>query len=98
MTNTKRLGRYYKILSNNSNDDKSSSQSHFSELASLYRDNSRKQSFDWSKPLFGNKGASLQKVLASANKVIEKSSKTNLTQFCHSALVDMKSMGIYGTI
>lgn len=50
-------------------------QSPFSELASLYRDNSRKHSFDWSKPLFGNRVASLQKVLATANKAIEKSTK-----------------------
>jgi len=71
----KRLGRYHNVTSKNSNDDKSSSQSHFSELASLYRDNSKKQSFDWSKPLFGNKHTSLQRVLANANKTIEKSTK-----------------------
>lgn len=75
MTHTKRLGRYQNVPSNNSNDDRSSSQSHFSELASLYKDSSKKQSFDWSKPLFGNKHTSLQKVLANANKEIEKSSK-----------------------
>ena len=63
------------MLSNNSNDDKSSSQSHFSELAFLYKDNSKKQSFDLRKPLFGNRRASFQKVLANANKAIEKSTK-----------------------
>lgn len=75
MTNTKRLGRYYDVPRNNRNNDKSSSQSHFSELASLCRDYSKKQSFDWSTPLFGNRRTSLQKVLTNANKAIEKSTK-----------------------
>ena len=63
------------MLSNNSNDDKSSSQSHFSELTFLYKDNSKKHSFDLRKPLFGNRPASFQKVLANATKAIEKSTK-----------------------
>ena len=75
MTNTKRLGRYQNVPRNNSNDDKSSSQSHFSKLASLYKDNRKKQSFDWSKRLFGKKQTSLQKVLENANKTIEKLTK-----------------------
>jgi hypothetical protein len=75
LTCVKRLGRYHNIPSNNSNNDEFSSQSHFSELASLFRDNSKKQSFDWSKPLFGHKRTSLQKVLGNANKTIEKSTK-----------------------
>ena len=75
MTNTKRLGRYHNVPSNNSNDNNSRSQSHFNELGSLYKYNSRKLSFDWSKPLFGNRHASLQKVLENANKTIEKSNK-----------------------
>ena len=75
LANTKRLGRYHNVPSNNSNDNNSRSQSHFNELASLYKYNSRKLSFDWSKPLFRNKRASLQKVLENANKAIEKSSK-----------------------
>ena len=37
----KTLGRYHKTQSNNSNNDKSNSQSHFSELASRYKDNNR---------------------------------------------------------
>jgi hypothetical protein len=44
-------------------------------LAFLYRHNSKKQSLDWSKPLFVKKHTSLQKVLTNANKAIEKSTK-----------------------
>jgi hypothetical protein len=69
------LGRYHNIPSNNSNNDKSNSQSHFSELASLYKDNSRKASIDFSKPLFGNKRTSLQKLLANANKTTGRATK-----------------------
>jgi hypothetical protein len=75
LTSTKRLGRYHNVTSKNSNDDKFSWQSYLSELSSLYKDNSKKQSFDWSKPLFGHKRTSLQKVLTNANKAIEKSTK-----------------------
>ena len=75
MTNTKRLGRYHNIPRNNSNNDKSNSQSHSTELASLYKDNSRKPSIDLGKPLFGNKCTSLQKVLANANKTTERATK-----------------------
>jgi hypothetical protein len=81
LTNTKHLGRYHYHSStkdnnstNNSNDD-SISQSCFNELASIYRENSQRSSLDWDKPLFGHKRASLQKVLANANKAIEKSTK-----------------------
>ena len=69
------MGRYHNIPSNNSNNDKSNSQSHFSELASLYKDNSRKPSIDFSKPLFGNKRTSLQKLLANANKTAERTTE-----------------------
>ena len=75
LTNTKRLGRYHDVSRNNSNNDSSSLRSHFSELASIYKDNSKKPSFDWDKPLFGNKHTSLQKLLANANKTIEKSTR-----------------------
>ena len=75
MTNTKRLGRYHDVPSDNSNDGKSNSQPHFSELASLYKDSSNKRSLDFSKPLFGYKLSSFQKVFANANKRIEKSAK-----------------------
>ena len=44
-------------------------------MAFLYRHKSKKQSFDWSKPLFGNRHTSSQKVLANTNKAIEKSTK-----------------------
>ena len=73
LTNTKRSGRYPHITNNN-NDD-SSSQSYFNGLASLYKDNSRKPLVDWDKPLFENKYTSLQKVLANANKTIERATK-----------------------
>jgi hypothetical protein len=76
LTNTKRLGRYHNIASNiNSNNDKSNSQSHFSELASLHKDDSRVTSIDFSKPLFGNKYTSFQKLLANANKTTERATK-----------------------
>jgi hypothetical protein len=73
--NTKRLGRYHNVPSDNSNNDKSSSQSHFSKLASLYKDNSNKPSLDWNKPIFGHKSSSLQKLLANANKTTETATK-----------------------
>ena len=78
MGNTKRLGRYHNPnINNNSstNNGNSNSRSYFNELASLYEKNSRKPLFDWDKPLFENKHTSLQKVLANANKTIEKSTK-----------------------
>ncbi|HET7390285.1 MAG TPA: hypothetical protein VFJ51_05630 [Nitrososphaeraceae archaeon] len=75
MTNTKRLGRYHNIPSNNSNDNNSDSQSHFSELVSLYKDNGKKPLIDFTKPLFGNKHTSLQKLLAKANKTTERATR-----------------------
>ena len=75
MTNTKRLGRYHNIASNNSKNDKSNSQPQFGGLASLHKDQSRMTSIDFSKPLFGNKYTSLQKLLAKANKTTEKATK-----------------------
>jgi hypothetical protein len=75
LTNTKRLGRYHHLSTNN-NDDTSSSQSYFNELAlSLYKENNRKPLVDWDKPLFEYKRTSFQKVLANANKAIEKSTQ-----------------------
>jgi hypothetical protein len=74
LTNTKRLGRYDRPITSNNKDD-SSSPSYFNELASFYKDNRRKPLFDWDKPLFGHKRNSLEKVLANANKAIEKSYK-----------------------
>ena len=71
MSNTKRLGRYPNVPCNNSNNDNSGSQSHFSELASLYEDNV-KNSIDFSEPFFGSKRTSLQKLLAKANKTSER--------------------------
>jgi hypothetical protein len=63
------------VPSNKSNNDNSSSQSHFNKLASLYNDNNRKSVVDWDKPLFGHTHTSLQKVLENANKTIEKSTR-----------------------
>ena len=73
LMNTKRLGRYHHFTNNNNNEN-STSPSYFNELASLYKDNSRRSLLDWDKPLFGNKHTSLQ-ILANANKAIEKSTK-----------------------
>jgi hypothetical protein len=74
LANTKRLGRYHNAYSNANNND-SSSESYFDELASFYREKSRKPPFDWNKPLFGNKSSSLQKLLAKANKTTERATK-----------------------
>lgn len=74
MTNTKRLGRYDCPTISNNNDN-SNSQSYFNELASFYKDTSCKPSIDFDRSLFGHKRTSLQKVLANANKAIEKSTK-----------------------
>jgi hypothetical protein len=70
LTNTKRLGRYHQPTNNNN--DTSTSQPSFNELASLYEDNAQKPLLDWNKPLFGNKRTSLQKILAKANKTTER--------------------------
>lgn len=48
------------------------SQSYFSELASLCKDQSRMPPIDFSEPLFRNKHTSLQKLLKNANKTTEK--------------------------
>lgn len=69
---TTRIGRYHNVHSNNINDDKPNLQSYF---RSLYNDNSKKQPLDLSKPPFGHKRTPLQKVLANANKAMEKSNK-----------------------
>lgn len=74
LNTTKRLGRYHNA-DNNSNNDNYSSLSHFSELASPYKDNSKKSSLDWNKPLFGHKHTSLQKILVNANKTTQRATK-----------------------
>ena len=53
----------------------SNSSSYFNEIASFYKEKSRKQLFDWDKPLFGHKSSSLQKLLANANKTTERAIK-----------------------
>jgi hypothetical protein len=75
LTDTKRLGRYHNVPSNNINNDNSSSQSLFSALRSLYKENGRRSSIDFNKPLFGKKYTSLQKLLDNANKTGEKATK-----------------------
>jgi hypothetical protein len=74
LTDTKRLGRYHNLSANNN--DNSSSESYFDELASFYKDNGWKPSIDLDRNLVGHKRTSLQKVLANANKAIERA--TNL--------------------
>jgi hypothetical protein len=74
LTNAKRLGRYHNVH-NNSNNDESSSRSHFSDVAQLYKDINRKPLVNWNKPLFGHKTSSLQKLLANANKKTERATK-----------------------
>ena len=78
MTKSKRIGRYHNLYANN-NDDNDASPSNFNELASFYKDNSKDSSIkslvDWYKPVFGSKHTSFQKILANANKAIEKSTK-----------------------
>ena len=76
LANTRRLGRYHNIASNNTNNVSPNSQSPLSELASLHKDNnSRMRSIDFSKPLFENKRVSLQKLLANANKTTDRATK-----------------------
>jgi hypothetical protein len=77
LSNTKRLGRYHNIPSDNSNNDNHSSQSHFSELVSLYKnkENSGKPLLDWDKTLFRHKHTSLQRLLANAHKTTERATK-----------------------
>jgi hypothetical protein len=74
---TKRLGRYHNLPINNNinNNDNSSSQSHFNQSESHYKENVGKSLFDWNKPLFGYKSSSLQKLLAKANKTTERATK-----------------------
>jgi hypothetical protein len=55
--------------------DNSSSPSYFNEISSFHKQNRMRSLLDWDKPLFGHKHTSLQKVLANANKTIEKSTK-----------------------
>jgi hypothetical protein len=56
--------------------DNPSSIAHSYDLAPLYRQNSsRRPSLDLDESLFGHKQISLQKILANANKEIEKSTK-----------------------
>ena len=74
MTNTKRLGRYHRITNNNNNDS-STSPSCFNYSPSLYKDNSRKPLLDWDNPVFGSKSSSLQKLLAKTNKTTERATK-----------------------
>ena len=75
MTNTKRLGRYHNPYTSN-NDNNSTPISYFNKISSsLYEDIGWKRSIDFDKPLFGYRRSSLQKVLANANKTIEKSTK-----------------------
>ena len=74
LTNTKRLGRYHGVYSNNSDND-STSQPHFSELAFLHKDHSRITPIDFGKTLFGSKRTSFEKVLADAKRTIEKSTQ-----------------------
>jgi hypothetical protein len=70
LTNTKRLGRF--SSSNNTSD----SPSYFDRLASFYEDKGQRRSLsDWDKPLFLRRGSSLEKVLAQANKTLEKSNR-----------------------
>jgi hypothetical protein len=46
-------------------------------LASLYKDNGRKPSLDFDKPLFGYKHDSFQKILANAKKTAERAKFIN---------------------
>jgi hypothetical protein len=81
LPNIKRLCRYHYHNSTrdntsvNNESDNSIYQSYFNKLASLYRENKQSQLHNWDKPLFGSKHTSLQKILANANKTIEKSTK-----------------------
>ncbi|MGB8036421.1 MAG: hypothetical protein WCF03_21605 [Nitrososphaeraceae archaeon] len=81
MTNTKRLGRYHYLSTDNNNNsannnnDNFRSPSYFNEITSFYKENCGKPLLDLDKPLLGNKHTSLQKVLANANKTIERATE-----------------------
>jgi hypothetical protein len=75
LTNIKRFGRYHNIHNNNTNNSRLNSQPDFSELESLHKDKSRMTSVDFTKPLFGNKYTSIQKLLENANKTTEEATK-----------------------
>jgi hypothetical protein len=75
LTNIKRLGRYHNYNPPIKYDNDIHASSYCSDLTQLYKENGIKSLIDWNKPLFGNKHTSLQKVLANANKTIEKSTK-----------------------
>ena len=71
MKNTKRIGRF----NNHSDNSNSNSPSYFDQLASLYHDIG-KPSLDRSRPLFlRRRRTSFEKVLAYADKRIQKSQK-----------------------
>jgi hypothetical protein len=75
LTNTKRLGRYHNLSTNNNNDG-SSTRSYINELASsFHKDKSWTASIDFNKRLFGDKHTSLQKLLANANKTTERATR-----------------------
>jgi hypothetical protein len=76
LTNTKRLGRYHNLYTNNTNDD-FSTRSYINELASssFHKDKTWKSSINLDKPLFGGNQTSLQKLLANANKTTERATK-----------------------
>jgi len=67
LTNTKRLGRDHLNVNNNTD----SSPSYFDQLASFYKESLH----DRNKPFLLRSGNSLKKVIARANKIIEKSTK-----------------------
>jgi hypothetical protein len=75
LINTKRLGRYHYISANNDTNDNFNSYSYSKELGALYEDKGWNPLFDSDRPIFGQKRSSLQKVLANANKALEKSTK-----------------------
>ena len=71
LRNTKRLGRFAPISSNNNYD----SQSYFDQLASSYIGSNLRLSSEWDKPVFSRRKRSLEAVLAHAKKRIEESQK-----------------------
>ena len=81
MTNTKRLGRYHRLStdddskSDNNNHDNPISQSYLNDLTSLYEEKNWKRLLDLDKLLFGNNSTSLQKLLAKANQTTERATK-----------------------
>lgn len=75
LTNTKRLGRYHHLSTDNNDYHNSNSPPSFNDRASFYKDTSWKLFLDYDKPLLSRRRRSLEKILSNTRKTIEKSTR-----------------------